>query len=81
MYPANFTTDWNRSYIMEPQGIPVGAVVLLHGLTDSPYSLRHIARLYQSRGFVAIAIRLPDHGTVPAGLINVSSSKFVKVKK
>ena len=29
--------------MLEPDGPPVGAVVLLHGLTDSPYSLRHIA--------------------------------------
>ena len=48
IYPGHFATDWNRSYILEPEGTPVGAVVFLHGLTDSPYSLRHIARLYQS---------------------------------
>jgi alpha-beta hydrolase superfamily lysophospholipase len=62
---------WNRSYILEPSGPPVGAVVMLHGLTDSPFSLRHIARRYRDRGFVAIGIRLPGHGTVPAGLTNV----------
>jgi alpha-beta hydrolase superfamily lysophospholipase len=71
IYPGNFANDWNRSYILEPEGVPVGAVVFLHGLTDSPYSLRHIARLYQARGFVAVAIRLPGHGTVPAGLTDV----------
>ncbi len=68
IYPPKFEHDWNHSYIMEPDGAPVGAVVLLHGLTDSPYSLRHIARRYREDGFVAIAIRLPGHGTVPAGL-------------
>ena len=68
VYPGGFAEDWNRSYILEPEGEPVGAAVFLHGLTDSPYSLRHIARRYQARGFVAIAIRLPGHGTVPAGL-------------
>jgi len=46
-------------------------VVLLHGLTDSPYSLRHIARRYAEHGFVAIGIRIPGHGTVPAGLTDV----------
>ena len=71
IYPGKFTTDWNRSYILEPEGPPVGAVVLMHGLTDSPYSLRHIARLYRDDGFVAVAIRLPGHGTVPSGLSNV----------
>ena len=72
IYPGKFKTDWNRSYILEPAGAPVGAVVLLHGLTDSPYSLRHIARRYREHGYVAIAIRLPAHGTVPAGLTDVA---------
>jgi alpha-beta hydrolase superfamily lysophospholipase len=71
IYPGKFTTDWNRSYVLEPEGTPVGAVVLLHGLTDTPYSLRHIARSYRARGWVAIGIRLPGHGTVPAGLAKV----------
>jgi alpha-beta hydrolase superfamily lysophospholipase len=71
VYPGRFPQDWNRSYVMEPLGPPQGAVVLLHGLTDSPYSLRHVARLYRDRGFVALAIRLPAHGTVPAALTDV----------
>ena len=71
IYPAHFFQDFNRSYVLEPAGPPVGAVVLLHGLTDSPYSQRHIARAYRDRGFVAIVIRLPAHGTVPAALTDV----------
>jgi len=71
IYPARYEQDWNRSYVLEPAGSPVGAVVLLHGLTDSPYSLRHIARRYAANGFVVVAIRLPGHGTVPAGLSHV----------
>ena len=71
VYPRHFSQDWNRSYLLQPAGPPVGAVVLLHGLTDSPYSLRHIASRYRDRGFVAVAIRLPAHGTVPAALTEV----------
>ena len=67
-HPARFTQDWNRSYVVEPESAPRGAVVLLHGLTDSPYSLRHIAMHYRAHGFLAIGLRLPGHGTVPAGL-------------
>lgn len=71
IYPAHFAQDWNRSYVLQPEGPPKGAAVFLHGLTDSPYSLRHIARQYRERGFVAVAVRLPGHGTVPAGLTEV----------
>jgi alpha-beta hydrolase superfamily lysophospholipase len=66
--PAHFAQDWNRSYELPPAGEPAGAVVLLHGLSDSPYSLRHVARSYAARGFAAVGLRLPGHGTVPAGL-------------
>ncbi len=71
VYPSHFAHDWNRSYVMEPAGQPVGVVVLLHGLTDSPYSLRHVANHYRERGFVAIGMRMPAHGTVPAALTDV----------
>lgn len=71
VHPARFATNWNRSYILEPVGEARGAAVLLHGLTDSPYSLRSLARLYQDRGFVAVVIRLPAHGTVPGALTEV----------
>ena len=58
VYPGRFTQDWNRSFVLEPAGTPVGVVVLLHGLTDSPYSQRHIGRRYQERGFLVIAPRV-----------------------
>jgi alpha-beta hydrolase superfamily lysophospholipase len=68
LHPGRFATDWNRSFVLEPQGEPLGAMVFLHGLTDSPYSGRTIARRYAARGFVSVVIRMPGHGTVPAGL-------------
>jgi alpha-beta hydrolase superfamily lysophospholipase len=68
VYPGHFATDWNRSYEMRPTGDVRGAAVLLHGLTDSPYSLRHLGEHLRQQGFVVIAIRMPGHGTVPAGL-------------
>ena len=71
VYPGHFKQDWNRSYILAPQGEAVGAVVLLHGLTNSPFSLRHIAELYHAHGFVAVGVRLPAHGTVPGALTEV----------
>ncbi len=71
IYPDRFEHNWNHSYILQPEGKPTGAVVLLHGLTDTPYSLRHVADLYRQRGFVVIAIRLPAHGTVPGALSKV----------
>jgi alpha-beta hydrolase superfamily lysophospholipase len=77
VYPGRFRQDFNRSFVLEPDGRPVGAVVLLHGLTDSPYSQRHIADFYRDRGFVAVVPRLPAHGTVPAALTDVEWEHWV----
>jgi len=77
LHPEHFATDWNRSYLLMPPGEPVGTVVLLHGLTDSPYSLRHLARHYQQRGYVAVGIRLPGHGTVPGALAEIEWQQWM----
>ncbi|TDH60578.1 alpha/beta hydrolase [Dankookia rubra] len=71
MHADRFVQDWNRSFLLLPDGTPRGAVVFLHGLTDAPYSQRHIAERYRQLGFVAYGIRLPGHGTVPAGLTKI----------
>ncbi|MFN9093153.1 MAG: alpha/beta hydrolase [Alphaproteobacteria bacterium] len=70
--PARFAKDWNRSFILEPQGPLRGAVVLVHGLTDAPFNMRHVAQLYAEAGFLAVAPRMPGHGTVPAGLADAT---------
>lgn len=71
VWPGQFTPDANRSFVLMPAGKPRGAVVLLHGLTDSPYSVRRLAVNYQQRGFVAVVPRLPGHGTAPGALTDV----------
>ncbi|HEY5308985.1 MAG TPA: alpha/beta hydrolase, partial [Casimicrobiaceae bacterium] len=81
IYPGNFAQDWNRSFVLEPSGPPVGAVVLLHGLTDTPYSVRTIAQRYAEHGFVAVGIRLPGHGTVPAGLTHIEWEQWVEATR
>ncbi|WP_199553504.1 alpha/beta hydrolase [Sandaracinobacteroides hominis] len=74
--PANLRRNWNRSFTLDPVGQPQGAVVLLHGLTDGPYSLRHVGELYQQRGWTVVAIRMPGHGTVPAGLTKAGAEQW-----
>ncbi|MGE8359623.1 alpha/beta hydrolase [Pseudomonas sp.] len=71
VYPGNLPHDWNRSFTLQPTGAVRGVVVLLHGLTDSPYSLRHIARHLSEQGFVSLVPRMPGHGTTPAALTDV----------
>jgi alpha-beta hydrolase superfamily lysophospholipase len=67
--PGVWDTNWNRTFVIEPQGKPVGGILLLHGLTDSPYSLRSIGLALAGRGMRVVGLRLPGHGTAPAGLL------------
>jgi alpha-beta hydrolase superfamily lysophospholipase len=66
--PLRFEKNWNHSYEMVPDGAIRGGVLLLHGLTDSPYSVRAEAEIYAREGFYALALRVPGHGTVPGAL-------------
>jgi alpha-beta hydrolase superfamily lysophospholipase len=66
--PARFDRDWNRTFELAPAGEPSGEALLLHGLSDSPYSLRAVGRLLAAHGFHVVGLRLPGHGAVPGGL-------------
>ena len=64
--PRGREINWNRSFELAGNGR--GAVLLLHGMSDSPYSLRAIGLALNRQGFHVIGLRLPGHGTAPSGL-------------
>jgi alpha-beta hydrolase superfamily lysophospholipase len=68
--PGNSQPNWNRSYEL-PADNPVGGVLLLHGLSDSPYSLRTLGKTLNENGYWVIGLRLPGHGTAPSGLVHM----------
>jgi alpha-beta hydrolase superfamily lysophospholipase len=67
--PSQAERDWNRSYETEPAGPIRGGALLLHGLTDSPYSMRAVADVLRDAGIYSLALRMPGHGTLPSGLV------------
>ncbi|MEP6768035.1 MAG: alpha/beta fold hydrolase [Acidobacteriota bacterium] len=71
LHPSHFPTNWNRTFELAPERIR-GGVLLIHGLTDSPYSMRRLARIFQQSGFYALCPRMPGHGTVPGALAGIS---------
>ncbi len=76
--PLNHSHNWNRSVVLKPERI-LGGVVLLHGLSDSPYSLRSLALHLHAQGFYVIAPRLPGHGTLPTGLLGTEWEDWAAV--
>jgi alpha-beta hydrolase superfamily lysophospholipase len=69
--PARWPHDWNRSFeLTVPE--PRAGALLLHGMSDSPYSLRHVGSLLHERGAWVVGLRVPGHGTAPSGLTTVT---------
>ncbi len=64
-------TPYNRSFELA-QVDPRGAVLLVHGLSDSPYSMRALAETFHAQGYDVVLLRLPGHGTTPSMLRDVS---------
>ena len=65
--PQQRRPNWNRSFEL-PAARPVGGVLLLHGMSDSPYSLRALGETLNQHDYRVIGLRLPGHGTAPSGL-------------
>lgn len=53
-------------------------VLLTHGLSDSPYHMRHLAAFFQRNGFRVMAVLLPGHGTQPGDLLHVRWQEWAK---
>jgi alpha-beta hydrolase superfamily lysophospholipase len=68
--PERWPRNWNRSFEL-PRQTPRAGVLLLHGLSDSPYSLRGLAERLHAAGAHVVGLRIPGHGTAPSGLREV----------
>ena len=68
--PGRWPNNWNRSFLFEAEN-PRCMVLLLHGLTDAPYSLRQMGQRLHESGATVLGLRVPGHGTAPSGLVSV----------
>ena len=69
--PERWSPNWNRTFEF-PAMAPKAGVLLLHGMSDSPYSLHHLGRRLNTAGAVVLGLRVPGHGTAPSGLVEVT---------
>lgn len=65
--PRRWPRNWNRSFEMVADE-PAAGVLLLHGMSDSPYSLRALGESLHRQGATVVGLRFPGHGTAPSGL-------------
>ena len=69
--PRKREINWNRSFELTTER-PRGGVLLLHGMSDSPYALRTLGKALHQRGYWVVGMRMPGHGTAPSGLRYIS---------
>lgn len=83
---ANLIIDTNSPFEFEPSPskwgttYPCGAL-LIHGLFDSPFTLKEIGLLLKKNHIPNKAILLPGHGTHPSDLCHVSAQDWIKAVK
>jgi alpha-beta hydrolase superfamily lysophospholipase len=63
---------YNRTFRVIPERL-AGHALLVHGLTDSPYSMRALARSLHARGIDVTVLRLPGHGTLPSMMMEMKA--------
>jgi alpha-beta hydrolase superfamily lysophospholipase len=63
--------NWNRTFELVPERT-TGGVLLLHGMSDGPYSLRALGQALYKQGYRVLGLRMPGHGAVPSGLLDVT---------
>ncbi|NVK40298.1 MAG: alpha/beta fold hydrolase [Oceanospirillaceae bacterium] len=68
--PERWPTNWNRTFELSAEQ-PTAGILLLHGMSDSPYSLRQLGTVLNGAGAYVIGLRLPGHGTAPSGLTDL----------
>jgi len=68
--PERWPRNWNRSFELTQDDPQIG-VLLIHGMSDSPYSMRSLGEHLHERGAWVTGLRVPGHGTAPVGLVDI----------
>jgi len=78
--PKRWDKAWNKSFEL-PVKNPKMGILLLHGMSDSPYSLHVQAEYLHKKGIWVVGMRMPGHGTIPSGLREVEWQDMAAVVK
>ena len=78
--PKRWDKAWNKSFEL-PVKNPKMGILLLHGMSDSPYSLHAQAEYLHKQGIWVVAMRMPGHGTIPSGLRELKWQDMAAVTK
>lgn len=68
----------NAPFELRPEKPVKCGALLIHGLLDSPLTMRDIGLQLQAQGVLSRAILLPGHGTAPGDLLNVDYQQWLQ---
>ena len=70
---AAWVIEGNSPFVFKPDcnDRPRRGVLMVHGLSDSPFMMRDLGHFFQQQGFYVLAMQLPGHGTRPGDLLRV----------
>ena len=54
------------------------AALLIHGLFDTPFTMRNVGEHLVKQGYLVRSILLPGHGTIPADLLTTTTKEWMK---
>ena len=57
------------------------AILLIHGLTDSPFSFHDLSQFFYQQGFTVRTLLLPGHGVAPSELLNTDYEAWQQATK
>ncbi len=74
-----WVVEGNSPFMLRPDnaGRIKHGILMVHGLTDSPYMMRDLARFFQQQGFLVLVMQLPGHGTRPGDLLDTRWQDWV----
>ncbi len=72
---ANSPFQWYPETLTQ---YPKKAILLVHGMLESPFSLWDLGKHFLRRGFFVKSILLPGHGTVPGDLLTMKRNHWKK---
>jgi len=75
---AEKTLNANTPYEWPSANPGKQGVLLVHGLYDSPFTLKDLGNHFSTQGLLVRSVLLPGHGTIPGDLLNVHYSEWVK---
>jgi esterase/lipase len=75
---ANLIVEANSPFELKSSLPHKTGALLIHGLLDSPFSMRDIGHSLYEQGLSVRSILLPGHGTVPGNLLNITFQEWAQ---